>query len=159
MHDNKIIQAIYTLFLGVLLALFVGVGINTFYPGPKAPEYPAESQAYKTDPTPAQDIKQKEFDAKMKAYDQSNQTHSRNTSMIALIAAILLLVVSVFAQDKLKELTDGVMLGGFFTLLYSIILGFVSQNDKYTFIVITIGLVLVMHQGYVRLNQPHSKKK
>ncbi|QQS18821.1 hypothetical protein IPL68_02020 [Candidatus Saccharibacteria bacterium] len=42
------------------------------------------------------------------------------------------------------------MLGGLFTLIYSIGRGFASQNSKYVFIAITVGLALVIYLGYRR---------
>lgn len=36
--DNNVMKIVYTFFLGALLALFVGLGIQTFYPGPEMPE-------------------------------------------------------------------------------------------------------------------------
>jgi len=37
-----VIKTIYTLFLALLIALFVGLGIDSFYPKPVRPEYPME---------------------------------------------------------------------------------------------------------------------
>jgi len=35
-----VLRFVYIVFIGVLLATLVGVGIAAFYPGPKAPEPP-----------------------------------------------------------------------------------------------------------------------
>lgn len=42
-----VIKIIYTIFIGVLFAIFVGVGIDAFYPYPKEPDYPAELKIHK----------------------------------------------------------------------------------------------------------------
>ena len=36
-----ILRVVYTLFIGVLFAILVGVGIAAFYEEPKEPEYPS----------------------------------------------------------------------------------------------------------------------
>ena len=38
--DNNVMKIVYTFFLGALLALFVGLGIQTFYPGTSRPPGP-----------------------------------------------------------------------------------------------------------------------
>jgi hypothetical protein len=53
-------------------------------------------------------------------------------------------------EDKIKIMADGVMLGGLFTLLYSLGRGFASESSKYVFAVTTMGLAIVLYLGYHR---------
>lgn len=47
------------------------------------------------------------------------------------------------------------MLGGLFVLLYSLGRGFASENSKYVFVVVTVGLVTVLYLGYHRFVKAH----
>lgn len=157
-EDNKILKLVYTFFLGVLLAIFVGVGINTFYPGPKAPEFPIELNTYGKEPslTPKQITVQKDWDKKSEQHNKEMKPYNRNVSIITLTAAVILLVTSMVFEKKIKIIADGVMVGGLFTLLYSLGRGFASENSKYVFIVVTVGLAIVLYLGYHRFVRTHN---
>ena len=160
MEDNRILRLVYTFFLGLLLAIFVGVGINTFYPGPTPPPFPIELNNYGKEPNTEQLAKERAFDAKMEQHNQKMKPYNRNVSIITLVGAVVFLAVSMAYEKKIKILADGVMLGGLFTLLYSIGRGFASENSKYVFTVVTVGLALVLYLGYhrfVRTRPPPSK--
>ncbi|MEK7621342.1 MAG: hypothetical protein AAB395_03225 [Patescibacteria group bacterium] len=153
--DNKILKIVYTFFLGFLLAMFIGLGINTFYEGPKEPEYPIGIDAYTSKQlTDEQAKKQHDYEVAMAKYNKEMQPYNRNVSIIALIASVILLVVSLMYEKKIKIISDGVLLGGLFTLLYSLIRGFASQDTKYVFIVVTIGLIVALYLGYHRFVKP-----
>jgi biotin-(acetyl-CoA carboxylase) ligase len=150
MEGNKMLKLAYTFFLGILLALFVGVGINTFYPGPTAPEFPAELNSYGKELTTEQAAVQRNFDKRMEQFNKDMQPYNRNVSMLALGAAVVFLAVSLAFEKRIKLIADGGMFGGLFTLLYSVGRGFASQDSKYMFIVISAGLVIVLYLGYRR---------
>ena len=149
-EDNKILRLVYTLFLGVLLAVFVGVGTATFYTSPKMPQYPIELNTGGKVLTPTQIETQNNFDRQMRAYDNAMKPYNRNTSIITLCAGVIFLVISLVFEHRIKLLADGVLLGGLFTLIYSIGRGFASQDTKYTFLTVTIGLIVVVFLGYHR---------
>lgn len=158
MEQNKILQMVYTFFLGILIALFVGVGINTFYTPPVRPIYPAElNTLVGKEPTAEQQALQVSWENESRQFEEEKrQPYSRNVSLIAISAAVILLATSILFEKKIKIMSDGVMLGGLFTLLYSIGRGFASQDSKYTFIMVTISLVVVLLLGYHRFVKPHS---
>lgn len=151
-EDNKILKLIYTLFLGLLIAVFLGVGINTFYPGPKAPEFPIELNTYgkEAELTPTQITIQKNWDQKVEQHNKEMKPYNRNVSILTLAVAVILLVASMMYKNKLKIIADGVMLGGLFALVYSLGRGFASENSKYVFAVVTVGLAIVLYLGYHR---------
>ena len=158
-EDNKVIKLVYTFFLGVLLAIFIGVGIETFYPTPTAPQYPVELNTYGKEMTDTQLQKQKDYDQAEREYMSALEPYNRNVSIIALVASVILLAVSLFIEKRLiKVIADGVMLGGLFMLLYSLIRGFEAQDSKYVFIVATVGVVVAIYLGYHRFVEPHEKK-
>lgn len=157
--DNRILTIVYTFFLGLILALFIGLGISTFYSAPKMPDYPTEAMYYNKEPTAEQTRAQKDYDKASKSYSTESQLYSRNVSMLALVGAVLLLVISFGFEKRSQVIANGMLLGGVFTLLYSIIRGFVSEDSKYTFITVTVGLVIALYLGYRRFSQPPVAKK
>ena len=159
MDDNKIIKLIYTLFLGILIAIFVGLGINTFYPGPKMPDYPTTiSSPIASDPTAKQSADQAAYDVSYKKYNDAVKPYNRNISVVIMIAAVSLLAISILTEKKMHIISDGVMLGGLFTLIYSIGRSFTSSSNKYAFAVTSIGLAAVIYLGYHRFVQVHIEK-
>lgn len=159
MDDNKILKLIYTFFLGLLIAIFVGVGISTFYAGPAAPVYPTILSTPASVTTTEQTKVQTSYDISNKNYTESLKSYNRNISILALVSAVILLSVSVLTEKKMRIISDGVMLGGLFTLVYSIGRSFASNNNKYVFLVTTVGLVVVIYLGYHRFVNPHTLKK
>jgi hypothetical protein len=149
-EENKFLKLAYIFFLGILLAIFVAVGVITFYPSPKTVEYPVELSSPATGFNTNQISLQNNYNLKMQQYNNDIKTYDRNTSIITLGAAVIFLVVSIIFEKKIKIIADGVMLGGLFTLIYSIGRGFASQNTKYTFLAVTVDLVIVLYLGYHR---------
>jgi hypothetical protein len=160
--ENKVLSLVYTFFLGLLLAIFIGTGIATFYSAPTEPEYPDELEYFEREPTAEQMEAQRDFDKQRDDfYENSERPYNRNVSMIALGAAVALLAASIFLDNKkMAIISDGVMLGGFFTVLYSLMRGFAAQDSSYVFIVVTIGLGIALYLGYHRfVPKTEAKKK
>ncbi len=159
------LKTLYTIFLGLMLALFVGVGVATFYAAPKAPDYSAAPQLVKPSPTDAelaqQQAQQAEFQAKNDAFQKAESTYNRNVSLIALGFATLFLVIALWFPPHFIVLADGLLLGGVFTLVYGIIRGLMSQDNAQRFVVISIGLVIAIIIGYKKFveTQEESAKK
>ncbi|KXK11114.1 MAG: hypothetical protein UZ22_OP11002000498 [Microgenomates bacterium OLB23] len=159
MH-SKVLRTIYTFFVGILLAIFVGVGIAAFYPEPKYPDMPAELKVMQVphEDTKAQKeesekllITQREFDQKAKTYEDQLKQYNRNVSIIALAAAILILIISLSTFRNLEVIADGLLLGGVITLLYSVVRIFGSGDDKMRFLVVGIGLATALALGYKKI--------
>lgn len=160
--EDKILKVVYTFFLGIIIALFVGLGINTFYEGPKAPVYTAED-SYPTKSVPEDDPefikKQAEQEKAYREYDAQSKVYNRNVSIIALVAAVVFLMGSLLLERRNTVIANGIMLGGVFTLIYSIIRGMVSEDTKFTFIAVTIGLLVVLFLGSRRFAANAAKAK
>ena len=156
-EDKGLLQLMYMFFLGLLLAIFVGVGISTFYPAPEAPEYPVilETVGGKTLTAEQQAVEAK-YNIASRAYNEKMKPYNRNVSIIALIASLVFFSVSLIYEKKMRIIGDGVMLGGLFTLLYSIGRGFASEDSRYVFVVVTAGLIVVLYLGYHRFIKPHN---
>lgn len=164
------LKIIYSIFLGVLIATFVGVGIAAFYQPPEAPDYPRQLEVAKFDPVtgqPAETAEEKaeriqlqdEFDQKQKDFDKAMGIYSRNVSTVAIGAAILILILSLILSHRILLMSDGLLFGGVLTLLYGIGWGFAAKDNLYRFIVVTIGLIVALALGYVRFVKPATENK
>jgi hypothetical protein len=154
-----IVKQLYILFIGILLALFVGVGIAAFYPSPTP-----HAVVYPPIPVPPNDKgMQNELFLRnqkdMQQYQISVAKYNRNVSIIALIGAIIFLSISFIFLAKIVIFSDGFTLGSLFTLIYSIIRGFGSEDSRYRFIVVTISLFIALWLGYVKFLKNMSHKK
>jgi len=151
-----LIKFIYTLFLALLIALFVGLGIATFYPGPEAPKYPLELDQVKQgcEETVEQQTLRKEFNEAQEKFMEESKPYNRNVSIISLVASIIILVLSLTLLTKIKMIADGILLGGVFTTMYSIIRGLMSEDSQFRFLIVVIGLVIALALGYIKFIRP-----
>jgi hypothetical protein len=157
------LKVIYAFFVGLLLAVFVGVGVSAFYPSPEPPKHPELLQTYGKDVPPeqneAQADAQRQYDREYEAYREVSARYNRNVSIAVLIAAILFVSFSLVFARKIQVIADGILLGGIFTLLYSIGRSFEADDTKYTFVVVSIGLVVALFLGYLRFIKPQEESE
>lgn len=152
------LKVIYAFFVGILLSIFVGVGISTFYPEPQPPETPTIYTRANLDTT-STEFKEQEaaYNEAQKQYSKDVSDYNRNISIIALVAAVLFMSVGMLLSSKLHVLSDGLLLGGVFTLIYSLFRGFISEENTYRFVIVSIGLVIALVLGYVKFIMPETK--
>jgi hypothetical protein len=154
------LRIVYSVFIGILTATFVGVGIAAFYIAPKQPEFPAALSYPKVSPTEeatisAQQIQQQEeFNRQQQEFSRVNKLYNRNVSIIALAAAVLILIASLTLFKTILLIADGLLLGGVLTLLYSIGRGFGTDDNMFRFIVVAIGLLISIVLGYIKFIKP-----
>jgi len=154
-----VIKLIYTIFLALLIALFVGLGIDTFYPSPESPEYPARLETPKLDcqncaETAEDKAAREEFNRAQEQYQEDSKVYNRNVSIIALAAAIIILIFSLTLLAKIKMIADGILLGGVFTTAYGIIRGLMSDSSRFRFFIVAIGLLIAFVLGYIKFIRP-----
>lgn len=99
------------------------------------------------------------YENRQKDFEKNRAIYNRNVSVLVLIAAIIFLAVSLILEKNLLVISDGLLLGGVFTLLYGIFRGFSTNDNKFQFLVVTIGLVISLALGYIKFIKPVSKKK
>jgi len=159
------IKLLFTILLGVLLAFFVGLGIEAFYPTEKYPEGPANayetpyaktlnpdgSQQLSSEQIAEQVATQKKYDADMKSFQAHRETHARNASAMVIAASIIFMILSLTILQKVASVfPDGFLLGAILTLIYGIIRGFESSDNKFRFMLVAIGLVVALVLGYLK---------
>lgn len=155
------LKVVYSFFLGLLLAVFVGMGVATFYQAPKAPEYPVVLETGKNpdEYTAEQRAADDSYQAAYRDYMESADDYDRNVAIVVLAAAVVLVVFGLALHAKTDVIADGLLLGGTFTLLYSIIRSFATDDPKYTFLVASAGLIITMVVGYYKFIKPSQLHK
>lgn len=148
------LKLIYTAFLGILLAFFVGVGISVFYPQPESPEYPERLTYVDKEFTDEQRQIDQEFQEQQRQWEEELEPYNRNVSIIAVVFAIIFLTVGVMYAHKLDVIADGMLLGGIFTMLYGMGRGLASGDEAFRFIVVVVGLIVALGLGYWKFARP-----
>ena len=153
-----LLKAIYVVFLGLIIALFCGLGVAAFYQQPKEPKPPvasASENANKTGPSQAEI----DYENKFREYEENQlKPYNRNVSIITISLATVILVLSLILSAWLPILSDGILLGAVFTLIYSIIRGISAGNVRFTFIIVSIGLAITVFIGFWKFLRKPKKK-
>lgn len=147
---------IYIAILAVIIAVFIGVTLDTFYPTPKYPEKDVFENAAieEREPTKAEQAEDQRI---MDEYDQKMQEWSQVASIVLLIAATVLVTLGLFMANKMPIIPNGILLGGLFTIFYGIILGFQSDSRYLIFGVTTASLAIITTAGYIKFVRTANK--
>ncbi|GDX62800.1 hypothetical protein LBMAG34_3340 [Candidatus Saccharibacteria bacterium] len=155
-----VLKAIYVVFLGLIIALFCGLGVAAFYQQPKEPKAPIiGNQTVEQKQGLVVDQAQVNYENEFRKYEEEKlKPYNRNVSIITLALSTLILVISLLLSNKLPILSDGILLGAVFTLIYSIIRGISAGNPRFTFIIVSIGLVITVFIGFWKFLRKSKKK-
>lgn len=165
------LQLIYSAFLGVMFAAFIGIGVWTLYPSPSrgatyydptTPEIRAmeaqRTELAKTDwndMTPSQQDRFVKLDMKIQAaYEKQyspTEQWSINTSIILIALAAVGMALSLIQSDRALVLSNGVLLGGIFTMAYGTGWAIASNTSTARFYVVAGATVATIVLGYIRL--------
>ena len=147
--------------MAVLVVTFVGVGIAAFYPSPKQPEYPIglSYPAYPEKSTEEAQMRTQQiaFEKDQRSYQKISEKYNKNVSTIAIASALAILVLSITLLSRILYLSDGLLLGGVFTLIYAVIRGFTAGDEMFRFVVVTISLAVAVFLGYWRFVRKEKK--
>ena len=164
-RQHYALQTIFSFFLGLMVLAFVGVGVNTFYPSPSDKQQTEEQAIQRQMDTVTvsangralDTTQQAEMDrltarrnALQSATDVDMKGWMRNTSIVLVIFATLVMSVSLVRSEQLRVLSNGLLLGGLFTMLYGTGWVIFSGNSGARFAVITFALLVAIGLGYVK---------
>ncbi len=162
--DKSGLHTIFSFFLGLMVTAFVGVGVYTFYPPDKSfdqkmQQLSRQEQAIRN--SKAADALTPEDRQQMQALtDQRNQLldaqrvgmehWGRTTSIVLVAFATLVMAISLIRADQLPVISNGLLLGGLFTMIYGV--GWIIATDTSVtrFGVMTAALVITLGLGYLR---------
>ena len=158
------LRTIFSFFLGLMLTAFVAVGVYTFYPPPnhfndqirdltrreqaiRNARAPNELTAVDRDSLQAIERRRNEL---TDAAAAARVPWGRTTSIILIGFATLAMVVSLIRADQLPVISNGLLLGGLFTMLYGV--GWIIATDTSIgrFLVMTVALGITLALGYAR---------
>lgn len=126
MKGNGALQIIFAFFLGLVVVAFVGIGVNTFYPEPTYTEW-----------------------------DSATASSWRLiTGIILLILATVILVISLALPAHQAVITNGLLLGGVFTMIYAVGITVSTDQSIWRFVVVAIALVVTIAIGYLKFAKP-----
>ena len=147
---------VYKIFVGLLLAAFVGVGIAAFAPEPRFPEPPIAVMrpVAASERSPETEREIEEHQRASREFRIELGVYSRNVSAVSAVAAIVMLVLSLTMLRRIDLFSDGFLLGGILTFGYSILRGFAAEDNMFRFVVVSIGLLIALGLGYVRFIRP-----
>jgi hypothetical protein len=158
------LQTIFSFFLGLMLTAFLGVGVYTFHPPAKEPnlriqELDRREQEIRNK-SPQEELSaadrdevQQITDTRNKLYDESRvqrEAWGRSTSIILVALATMVMAVSLVRADQLAVISNGLLLGGVFTMVYGV--GWIIATDTSVarFAVLTAALAITLGLGYAR---------
>jgi hypothetical protein len=150
-QSYSFLKVVYIIFLALIIALFVGLGIAAFYETPKRPEQNSLAQEtnFAKDPSPKAIEAQKDFEKQMKEYEQNTLgPYNRNVAIITIVVAVLIMTLGLLLSMQFVVLSDGLLLGGVLTLVYSIIRAAQANNIRFTFIIVAVALIVTVALGF-----------
>jgi hypothetical protein len=159
------LQTIFSFFLGLMVLAFIGIGVNTFYPQPEYRENPEIRELYRQQ----EQIWNKDREGELSAADQAKvdeiqeqiddlqaeeetvrQDWSRNTSIILILFATAVMGISLILSEQLRVISNGLLLGGLFTMVYGVGWIIASGESLARFGVIVFALAVTMLLGYLK---------
>lgn len=171
---NAGLQIIFSIFLGLMVTAFIGVGVYTFYPNPEAElqkkiesldRQIQQTQQFK-DPTQLSAEERAKMqtvqDELNKAQDQMKnamEVWGRNTSIILISFATLVMALSLVRPDELPVISNGLLLGGVFTMVYGVGWIVATGTSYVRFAVMTAALIITLALGYYRFVRGRKAKK
>ena len=162
------LQIIFSFFLGIMVVAFIGVGVNTFYPSPDRSELEAlyqereqidQSRGKTGELTPAEQAAYTKLSEEITAEEERMQEFqdvwARNTSIILIAFATLIMGISLSRADQLRVISSGLLLGGLFAMVYGAGWSFAGSDSKARFAVVTVALVVTIALGYAKFVRAH----
>lgn len=115
----SLLQVIFSIFLGLVVTAFIGIGVNTFFPDPES-------------------------------YDSSADWdgHRLTTSIILLVCATAVMLVSLAIATAGPVIANGALLGGLFTMVYAVGIGLSAGNQWPRFAVLALALAVTVAVGW-----------
>jgi hypothetical protein len=159
------LQTLFAIFLGLMVTAFAGVGVYTFYPSPdvhyrdRIVSLDRQQQAIKNS-RPENALTVADRAQIQRLTDERNRVQDTNrasteawggrTSIILVSLATIVMAISLLAAAQLPVISNGLLMGGVFTMLYGVGWVIVSGTSTTRFIVMTFALVITLALGYMR---------
>lgn len=164
-RQNYALQTIFSFFLGLMVLAFIVVGVITFYPSPEQTRNTEIDQLYRQQEaiysaadgktlTRQQQDQVDEIQKKIDRYNRDNQDEqelwARNTSIVLIMFATLVMGISLIRSEQLRVISNGLLLGGLFTMVAGVIWVLTSGESIARFAVIVFAFAVTLGLGYVK---------
>jgi hypothetical protein len=158
------LQIIFSFFLGLMVTTFIGVGVYTFHPPNEEFDRRIEelnreenlergpAPARPTSPEEEADMRelQAEREALYESSREAREAWGRSTSIVLILFATLVMAISLIRSDQLPVISNGLLLGGVFTMVYGVGWIVASDTSVARFIVVTVAFAITLALGYMR---------
>lgn len=146
-----IIKLLYSLAIGILVATFVGIGVNTFYPPPQLDDE-LSSPYQKQDDAAVQ-----KYNERWTEWSNEQKQHSQTASLIVVGISIALLALCIIKIGRIEVIGEGVTLGGIFLLFYGVMLGLTTGDEMLRFWLVSVGLAVMIALTYWKFHRIDKK--
>lgn len=158
------LRIIFSFFLGLMLTAFIGVGVYTFFPPPEQLDSQIRdlnrreltirnsspsSELTAADREQIHDIGRQRSELS-EAAAEARKPWVRSTSIIIIVLATLAMAVSLVRADQLPVISNGLLMGGVFTMLYGVGWIVAAETSVTRFLVMTGALAITLGLGYIR---------
>lgn len=159
------LQAIFSVFLGLMVTAFVGVGVYTFYPPPQEAltlqiqdldrlevtirDSRPPDQLTEADRAQIQALN----DERNRLNDALRETRdewARITSVVLIMFATVVMTVSLGVSTPVLVIGNGLLMGGIFTMVYGVGWIISTETSMARFAVMTVALAITLALGYIR---------
>lgn len=164
-RQNYALQTIFSFFLGLMVLAFIVVGVITFYPSPNQDRQVKVEQLYREQEAIYQandgktlsaedqdrvDEIQKQIDAANLVNEAQQELWARNVSIVLIMFATLVMGVSLIRSEQLRVISNGLLLGGLFTMVAGVVWVLTSGESIARFVVILFAFAITLGLGYVK---------
>ena len=159
------LQIIFAIFLGLMVTAFIGVGIYTFHPSPdsqanrRARELRRQEQAAWNSKAPDQQTPEDrarlqeirdDLDESRDAERAAQRSWGRVASILLIASATLTMAISLVRSEQLPVLSNGLLLGGVFTMVHGVGVCIATDTSIARFLVMTVALGITLALGHLR---------
>jgi hypothetical protein len=171
-RQHHALQTIFSFFLGLMVLAFIGVGVNTFLPSPaethqqrrqdlqrQRDELNVQANGHTLDSAQQAEMDRliAEQNALQRTIDAEEKDWSRATSIILVVFATIVMSVSLVRSEQLRVLSNGLLLGGLFTMIYGVAWIIGSGSSVARFAVMAFALVVSIALGWVKFVHGRAK--
>lgn len=164
-RQRDALQIIFAFFLGLMVTAFLGLGVYTFHPSP-SPPLEARSEELRdaqlqlrhgraeTELDSSERARLEALEHELRQIDrerrEQQEAWARSSSIILMVLATAAMGLSLIRAEPLPVISNGLLLGGVFTMLYGTGWTLASGESQLRFWVITVALVITLGLGWLR---------
>ena len=144
---KSLIELIYSLLIGVVVAVFAGTAIWAVYPGPKMPDSP-DYNFSNEGPSEEDQKKMDDYNKQWDTYQNDSNSYGQRVAIIATISAMIIFAAGYLRVTKNAVMREGLAFGGLATSLYALMRAATGTSSNSTSsrltVVAPVTLLLIM---------------